>query len=1544
MKKTLRWILGILLTPLLLFAVLSALLYLSPVQNWAAKKIAEYASEKYGVQITIDHVSLSPLFDLNVKNLHVAKNQQTLVDVEGAVVDLDFSKILKQKIGVEAIKLSNGTLDTQDLIAQVRLKGKLEEFYLCADEVNLKKQTININAAKLNGCDLDIALKDTSIIDTTENKPIKWMMDVGKMDIQKSRITLHTSNDSIHIQSEIQKASLADANIDFEKGFYRAKKITLKADSLHYNKPYEAVAEGDWLDYNHVSAKDIGISIDNTCYDQQTGNLTCNITRCQLKEKSGLEIQKLQTYLQVNNDNIQLTGLDLVTPHSTAKGNANLDWSSLTAKETSGSNLQIPNFKKNGQMDMDLETNLGKRDVMAILGSILPSDIKANYPDQPVMAKVIARGNVDNMQVDQALIRMPNVIDIEATGNVENLTRMEHMGADLNWDIQTHDLTCVRKYAKLDMRLPPMNISGNTRLQDGSNLRANATLQERKGTVHLDGDLNLKSMAYDARMNIKNLQIHDFLPKDSIYRLTANAEIKGKGTDIFSNKTKLNAHADISSLEYGKWILKDMDFTATVDQGKGMLDLNSHNELLQFNACAETYMDRNINDATFSLDLNHIDLYKLNLAKDTLAISMVMHMDGETNFNDKHQLKGEIQAIELITKDSIFHPEDIQLEATLDPQSIFATASAGDLTMKLKSEEGLDSLLMKTKNFTQELHRQFSEYHINQDTLTTLLPSLKMHILCGTDNPVSKIINNALGYSYKEFKMDMVSNPEKGINGNGHIQAFDTGAILLDTISWNIFQDDTGVSMEGRIKNGPKNRTVVFESLVNADITPTGATANLNFLDAKGKKGMDIGLRLDRMEDGMKVHFTPLNPIIAYRTFTLNEDNFVELTRDGRVDALIDLLADDGTGMKLYSTPNDDALQDISLSINNFNLGELSQVLPYLPDIQGLLHGDLHYVQTESNLSVSADMGIKDMVYEGTSMGNIGFNGVYLPNSDGSHYVDAIMTQEENEIMAVSGRYFEEKNENHIDASAILTHLPLKMANGYIPDDIAALAGYVNGEVDITGNTSNLILNGALRTDSMHVVSDLYSINLRIPDDTIRIENSKIYLDKIEAYTKASNPMTLNGNIDCQNLEQIKLNLTIQAQNYELINAPKNRNALAYGKVFVNMNGMMRGTLDDLRIRGRLTVLGNTDVTYVLKDSPITVEDRLEDLVTFVNFNDTTEYIPAKTQKAQNVDMSVIISIEQAAQVNCLLSEDGHDYVKLEGGGDLTMTYNTQNDLRMYGRYTIISGSMNYTLISVVNKNFDIENGSYVEFTGDIMNPTLKISANERMKATYSENNIPRSVTFDVGLNITQTLKNMGLEFTLDAPEDMTVQNELASMSSEDRGRVAVTMMATNMYITDLSNTAGFNTSNALNSFLQSEINNLVGMAQNTIDVNFGIENNTSETGRNQTDYNFSFAKRFWGNRINLIVGGKVSTGADAVNTGESIIDNVSLEYRLDQSATRYVKVYYDRNYESLLEGELAEMGAGVVFRKKSKRLRDIFRFRNKKKEAQTFKVQERKP
>ena len=76
-------------------------------------------------------------------------------------------------------------------------------------------------------------------------------------------------------------------------------------------------------------------------------------------------------------------------------------------------------------------------------------------------------------------------------------------------------------------------------------------------------------------------------------------------------------------------------------------------------------------------------------------------------------------------------------------------------------------------------------------------------------------------------------------------------------------------------------------------------------------------------------------------------------------------------------------------------------------------------------------------------------------------------------------------------------------------------------------------------------------------------------------------------------------------------------------------------------------------------------------------------------------------------------------------------------------------------------------------------------------------------------------------------------------------------------------------------------------------------------------------------------MGGKVSTGRDAVNTGQTIIDNIAVEYRLDKTASRYVNVFYDRNYESLLEGQVTKMGGGIVLRKKADKLGELFIFRN---------------
>ena len=335
----------------------------------------------------------------------------------------------------------------------------------------------------------------------------------------------------------------------------------------------------------------------------------------------------------------------------------------------------------------------------------------------------------------------------------------------------------------------------------------------------------------------------------------------------------------------------------------------------------------------------------------------------------------------------------------------------------------------------------------------------------------------------------------------------------------------------------------------------------------------------------------------------------------------------------------------------------------------------------------------------------------------------------------------------------------------------------------------------------------------------------------------------------------------------------------------------------------------------------------------FTNFADTTSTEEQKKAVDGGVDITLGIGISDAAQFHCNLSEDGQSYVNLEGGGNLTLRMTQQGDMRMTGRFTVNSGQMKYQLPVIPLKTFQLDQGSYVEFTGDVMNPTLNITAKERTKAVVSEDDRQRSVNFDVGVKLTKPLNDMGLEFTIEAPEDLNVQNQLASMSAEQRGKTAVTMMATGMYMTDESmmSGSGFKANNALNAFLQSEIQNIAGAALKTIDINLGVESGTSQTGTATTDYSFQFAKRFWGNRISVIVGGKVSTGVDATNSAESFINNVSVEYRLDQGATRYVKVFYDRNTQDPLEGQLTKTGAGLVLRRKTDRLGELFIFKKKK-------------
>ena len=330
----------------------------------------------------------------------------------------------------------------------------------------------------------------------------------------------------------------------------------------------------------------------------------------------------------------------------------------------------------------------------------------------------------------------------------------------------------------------------------------------------------------------------------------------------------------------------------------------------------------------------------------------------------------------------------------------------------------------------------------------------------------------------------------------------------------------------------------------------------------------------------------------------------------------------------------------------------------------------------------------------------------------------------------------------------------------------------------------------------------------------------------------------------------------------------------------------------------------------------------------FTNFRDTTKSEPVQRPAIRGLDMQLSMSVDESAHIMCMLNADHSNYISLIGGGDLRMGYNPTDELTLTGRYTLYSGEMKYSLPIIPLKTFAIQDGSYIEFTGDPMNPQLHITATESVKTTVSEGSSSRAVDFDCGVKLTQTLSNLGLEFIIDAPNDMTISDQLKTLTTEGRSKVAVTMLASGMYLTD-GNTNQFTMNNALSSFLQNEINNVAGKAMRSMGLDLGMSiDNTNTSDGMHTDYNFKFSKRLWNNRFSVNVGGKVSTGADIdmqQGNNDMFFNKVELEYRLDRNASKYLRVFYDNNKYDWLEGPLGEYGVGFVWKRKLRHFRDIF-------------------
>ena len=484
-----------------------------------------------------------------------------------------------------------------------------------------------------------------------------------------------------------------------------------------------------------------------------------------------------------------------------------------------------------------------------------------------------------------------------------------------------------------------------------------------------------------------------------------------------------------------------------------------------------------------------------------------------------------------------------------------------------------------------------------------------------------------------------------------------------------------------------------------------------------------------------------------------------------------------------------------------------------------------------------------------------------------------------NNAITLRGSLNDADADSPFNMHANFNRFPLVRANAFIPGDYIWLEGYAVGDLEVSGSVDNPRVNGYLIADSARVNLPRYGSSLRFATRRIPVEDNIITFNDYTLTGANYSPVYLNGIVDLRDLNNMVIDLKANGREVQFMDSKQDDVTQIFGKGLADISATVKSHGDVMTVRA-------------------TAVD--ENMVTFIDFSQpagSTILVTGKGSSATNI--LAYIDVQQGARINAYLSEDGQNRASIDGNGRLKYTLDFAGKDNLTGTYTIANGNLRYTPPLISQKNFDITSGSTISWTGEMLNPQRNLKGTEHVKTSVQGEKDP-------------------VEFLIDA------QNQ--------RSQAAINLLLFNTYsgtnspglISDQTGTS------ALFSFLQSKLNAWAAQTLPGIDLSFGINHYRGTQNGTETSYSYRLAKSLFNDRFKIVVGGEYSTvAAEDEHVADKLFNDVSLEYYLNDNATRYLKLFRHSSYENVLEGQVTETGIAYVLKRKLTNLRNLFTFKH---------------
>ncbi len=1317
---------------------------------------------------------------------------------------------------------------------------------------------------------------------------------------------------------------------------FRIGELTLKNSSFKFdNYRREAIADSSRFDGSHFHFKNISGKF--TLHHLQGDSLAVTIHQLSTVEKSGFTVDGLQTYVTGLRDGFRMPSLSVQMP---------------------GSEVRLDSVK------MEYDSIADVKDVLNLVhwnAEIKPSkvtlaDLACFYPNfanltDPVDVSGELRGRISSFQAKNLDLGYHNTFLLKANVDMNGLPEIEDtfIYCDVE-DLQVNRAELQDFVAKITNKpfVLPQELSrlGNVKYQGNitgffSNLVSYGSLVTDVGSLRTDilvhFENKMKDFRYSGTVKSGNFQLGRLLANNTFGK--AAFKISTNGTKLYKKPLQGHVSGTLDEFFLNKYSYRNIRVDGDYDGNgfEGDMQINDPNLTAWFSGVVD--LTGQLPFLNFDLAVDSADINALKLVD--------LYPDSRLSFRANTNLLGNsldningfllFDSIRFVNREKELALELLLLESEMQNGSSF-TITSDLLNAEFSGDFKYSTLPASFTNMLQVYLPAISgskvaarakapaagnviNFDININNIEELADVLELPFAVDNDTHLSGLFDDK-----SELIVLNTEIPALKIRNSKFedlIFSFDNLGEQLNLDLYSVFlmpSDKIGFNFKSSA-----NRDSIMSNLAwnNNDTTLFAGELQARTIFSKEDDKMVASIAMLPTQIALAdatwtvmpsvIDFKP-DHIIDIRQFAIrSEDQYIW------VDGVASKDINDVVNAQLENVDVGYILDLVRLKAVSLSGKTTGQIT-----ISSLLHKPIF----ESSLFVQGAMLNNSpmgdaVIYTGWSSG------------DSELLVSGTFTEGENVTLANGSYSFEEESLNFVFDANRLNIGFLERWLGAVAQDIQ---GRASGTLRMSGPVKNIGFEGNIYAEdasmSIEFLQTRYSFT-----DSIHMKRDGIELKNITVFDSEKNRGTLNGRFSHDgSFQNFDYDLRIRANNMLALNTTVQDNDLFYGKAYATGDVRISGTDEVVNIDVNVTSQPKTKVFISAGSASVANEN---DFITFVSVADTLTSEKPVTQAAESgaqLNLAMNLNVTPDAEIQLIISPQDGDMISGTGEGSLRLLLN-DDDFRMYGGYTIERGSYLFTLENFLRKQFRIEEGSTVSWSGDPMRAQLDIKAVHSVTASLYDlmsEDILRttgrtSVPVNAVLFITDEMLHPDIRFDVELPSSdetlkMQVKNLINTEEMMNRQMVYLLLFG-RFYTPDYNRNAGgpaagsfSNFSSLASSAAFGQLSNYLSQLVENVTVGLNIRNTGyegSESQEYETAINFQPNNR-------LIVNGNFGYRDDNYAKNK-IIGDVDIEYLFSEKSKWRLKAFNHTMDRYSMKSAPFVQGVGIMYKQDFNTWGDLF-------------------